>query len=87
MELHGHVLRIDHRVLGAAGVDAEAVYGHDGSGSIEVLIFQFAQCATVYGIRIIRSEQLHIKMIRSGTDFLIRGKTNADLAMLFLRMF
>ena len=76
-----------HFALGGTGMYTSAIDMKLRSGSIEVLIFQFAQCATVYGIRIIRSEQLHIKMIRSGTDFLIRGKTNADLAMLFLRMF
>ena len=56
-------------------------------GGIKILIFQFTQRTTVYGIRIICTEQFYVKMIRSGTDFLIRGETNADLAVLFLRMF
>ena len=28
MELHGHILGVDHGILGAAGVDAETVNGH-----------------------------------------------------------
>ena len=77
---------IFHFALGGTGMHTSAIDMKLRSGSIEVLIFQFAQRTTVYGIRIICTEQLHIKMIRSGTDFLIRGETDADLAVLFLRM-
>ena len=77
---------IFHFAFGGTGMYTSAIDMKLCSCGIKILIFQFAQCATVYGIRIIRSEQLHIKMIRSGTDFLIRGETDADLAVLFLRM-
>ena len=78
---------IFHFALGGTGMYTPAIDMKLCSCGIKILIFQFAQCTTVYGIRIICSEQLHIKMICSGTDFLIRGKTNADPAVFFLRMF
>lgn len=53
------------------------------SGCIKVFIFQFPQRSAVHGVGIIRTEQLHIKMIGSGTHFLIRGKADPDLTMLF----
>ena len=56
------------------------------SGCIKVFIFQFPQRSAVHGVGIIRTEQLHIKMIGSSTHFLIRGKADPDLTMLFLRM-
>ena len=81
VELHGHVLRIDHRVLGAAGVDAEAVHGHDGSGGIEVLIADLADVLTVNGIGVGRAEALDVKQARALADLLIGGEADAELAV------
>ena len=77
---------IFHFAFGGTGMHTSAIYMKLCPGGIKILIFQFTQRTTVYGIRIICTKQFHIKMIRSGTDFLIRGETNADLAVLFLRM-
>ena len=40
VEFHSHILGVEHRVLGTAGVDAEAVDGHDRGSVIPLFIDQ-----------------------------------------------
>ena len=77
---------IFHFTLGGTRMHTPAIDMEFCSGCIKVFIFQFPQRSAVHGVGIIRTEQLHIKMIGSSTHFLIRGKADPDLTMLFLRM-
>ena len=78
MEFHGDVLGVDHDIFGVTGVDVAPVYGHDGGGGVEILIFQLAQGAAVYGIGIVCAECLDIETVCASADLLVRGEADAD---------
>ena len=50
--------------------------GDAGGSGVEVLIFNFAHCAAVGGVGIVRTEALYIKPVRPPADFLIGGKAD-----------
>ena len=51
---------------------------------IEVLVFQVAQVAAVHGVCPLASELLHIEVVCSHTDFLVRVEAHAYIAVLNL---
>ena len=81
VELHRHILGVDHRVLGTAGVDAETVDGHDRGGGVEVLIADLADVLAINGVGVGRAEAGHIKQARALADLLIGGEADAELAV------
>ena len=56
------------------------------SGSVEILIFQFTEVATIHCVSPFASEFLDIEIMCAHADFLIRIEAYADIAMLNLRM-
>ena len=81
MELHGHILGVDHGILGAAGVDAETVNGHNSRGGVEVLIADLAGVLAVDGVGVGGAEALDIKQAGTLADLLVGGKADAQLAV------
>ena len=81
MEFHSHILGVDHRVFGAAGVYAEAVYRHNGSGGVEVFVADFAHVLTVHGVGVSGAEARHVKQAGALADFLVGGKADAQLTV------
>ena len=81
MELHSHILGVDHRVLGTAGVDTEAVDRHDRRSGVEVLIADLADILAVNGVGVGRAEALYIKQACALADLLIGGEADAKLAV------
>ena len=67
-------------------VDIFTFYFDYGQCSIKGLIFKLANFAAVDGIGKISAEFGNIKQVSAAADLLIRGKSQADLAMLDLRM-
>ena len=63
-------------------MNAHALDDDFSSGSIEVLIFQVAQVAAIYGVRPVAAKLLYIEMMRTHTDFLVRIETYADISVL-----
>ena len=61
---------------------AHALDEHLGARSVEVLVFQVAQVAAVYGVRPVAAKLLHVEMMSTHTDFLVRVEAHADIAVL-----
>ena len=64
----------------------QALEDNLSAGGIEILIFQLTDLSTVNRISPITTELLHVEMIGTLSDFLIRGKSDTDLTVLDLRM-
>ena len=60
---------------------------HLGRRSVEILELQFADFSAIHSISPLATELLHIKKMRSHTDFFIGIKAHPDSAMLDFRMF
>ena len=82
LEFHSQSACIHHLALGIACMNAHALDDDFSSGSIEVLIFQVAQVAAIYGVRPVAAKLLYIEMMRTHTDFLVRIETYADISVL-----
>ena len=82
----GHQQRVNHLILCIARVHITSLYPNLCSCSIEILKFQFADFSSVHGISPFRTKFLHIKLVSSQTDFLIRIKTDTNITMLDFRM-
>ena len=81
VELHGNVGSVDHGVLGRAGVHREAVDGHSGSSSVEVLVLDVAGIAAVHRVGKVCAKAGDIEQVGTLADLLVRGKADAQLAM------
>ena len=77
VELHCHVGGVDHSVLGAAGVDGEAVDGDSGRCGVEVLVLDAAHV----GIGEVCAEARDVEERSALADLLIGGKGDAELAV------
>ena len=86
VELHRQQRGVDHRVLGRAGVDAQAVDDNLSSAGVEVFILQLAQLAAVDGVGKVCAKALDVKVVCAAADLLVRGKADLDGAVLDLRM-
>ena len=81
VKFHSHILGVDHRVLRAAGVDTEAVDGHDRGGGVEVLVADLTDILAVNGVGVGCTEALYIKQACALADLLIGGEADAELAV------
>ena len=82
LEFHSQSACIHHLALGIACMNAHALDNDLGSGSIEVLVFQIAQVAAIYGVRPVAAKFLYVEMMCTHTDFLVRIETYSDVAVL-----
>ncbi len=62
------------------------MYRHLCARRVEIFIFQFAKPAAVHRIRIVRTKQFYVKIIRACADFFIRRKTEPDFSVRCLFM-
>ena len=76
-----HQQCIAHFVFGISRMDTLAVDNERGGGGIEILIFQFAECTSVYRVGKFRTEAFHIKMICAAADLLIGCKGDSDVSV------
>ena len=67
-------------------MDTHAFHVDLGTCSIEVLEFQFTNISTIHRVSPFTTELLHVEMMGSHTNLLVRIKGDADVAMLYLRM-
>ena len=81
VELHCHVGGVDHSVLGAAGVDGEAVDGDSGRCGVEVLVLDAAHVAAIDGVGEVCAEARDVEERSALADLLIGGKGDAELAV------
>ena len=82
LEFHSQSACIHHLSLGIARMNAHALDDDLGSGSIEVLVFQVAQVAAIYGVSPVAAKLLYVEMMCTHTDFLVRIETYADISVL-----
>ena len=75
---------IHHLSLGISRMHAHSLDVHLCRSSIEVLVFEVAEVAAVHGISPLASELLHIKVVCSHTDFLVRVEAHAYVTVLYL---
>ena len=79
LDLHADELGVHQDALGAARVHVHTVDRKVGCGGIEVLELYLALDIPVQRVGIIGAEALHVKVLRSPRDLLVRGKADADL--------
>ena len=79
--------RVDHTPLGGTWVYPFSFDMYLSSGSIEALVLQLSYMATIHGISPLSTEFGYIELMWPLAYFLIRGEGDADLSMLYLRMF
>ena len=82
LEFHSQSACIHHLSLGIACMNAHALDDDFSSGSIEVLVFQVAQVAAIYGVSPVAAKLLYVEMMCTHTDFFVRIETYADVAVL-----
>ncbi len=63
LEFHSQSACIHHLALGIACMNAHALDDDLGSGSIEVLVFQVAQVAAIYGVSPVAAKLLYIEVM------------------------
>ena len=83
-QFHSKSVGIDHLTLGISWVHTHSVDSNFRTGSIEVLVFQFSQVATVHGVCPFTSKSLHVEVMGTHTDFLVGIESHAYVAMLNL---
>ena len=85
-KLRSQHIGVHHLVFCIAWVYAYAFDEDLGAGSVEVLELQFPQVATIHGISPVAAELLHVEMMGTHTNLLVRVEGDADLAVLHFRM-
>ena len=86
IELACYASCINHLALCITSVHADAVNGNLSRCSIEVLILQIAYIATIHGVCPLTAELLHIEMVSTLANLLVRVEAYSDLSMLYLLM-
>ena len=76
-KLQSQQLRIDHLVLGRAGMDVATVESDLCRACVEVLVLDAANGTTVGGVGIVCAEALDVKEVGAAADLLVGGE--ADL--------
>ncbi len=61
-----------------------ALERYAGHGSVEILVFQFSDFASVHGVGPVGAEKRYVKLVRALADFLIGVESDADFAVLYL---
>ena len=83
-KFHGKSVGIDHLALCISWVHTHSVDSNLRTGSVEVLVFQFSQVATVHSVCPFTSKSLYVEVMGTHTDFLVGIKSHAYVAMLNL---
>ena len=78
---------VQHLVLGVAGVNANALDGNFGRGSVEVLKLQLTHVAAVHRVGPLAAETLYVEVVGTHPDFLVRVEGHADFAVLYFLVF
>ena len=86
LEFHGHQNRIFHFIFCGTWMNAETVDFYLRRCCVKILVFQFSQSTAINGISHISAKAGHIKEICAAANFLVRGKSDADLAVWDLRV-
>ena len=82
LELYRQSACVHHLALGVACMHAYSLDVNLGTCSVEVLIFQVAQVATVHGVSPVATKLLHVEVMGSHADLLVRIEAHTDVAML-----
>lgn len=78
LELGSHGNCIDHDVLGAAGVNHDALEVDVSVGGVEALVVELAEGLAVDGVSVRGTEFVQVKQACSVTDLLVRDKGNLE---------
>ena len=78
LELGSHGNCVDHDVLGAAGVNHDALEVDVGMGGVEALVVELAESLAVDGIAVRSTEFIQVKQACAVTDLLVRDKCNLE---------
>ena len=70
-----------HLVLGRAWVDVHPVEVHARVGRVEVLVLQLAQLAAIHSVGHRRAEALHVEMVGTLPNLLVRGEAHGNAAV------
>ena len=85
-KLYGQQVGIHHLSLRIAWMHAHTFYIYLGRGGVEVLKLQLAYVAAVHRIGPVTAELLHVEVVCSHADFLVRVESDADGAVLHFGM-
>lgn len=86
LELGSHGDCVDHDVLGAAGVNHDALEVDVGVGGVEALVVELTKGLAVDGIAVCSTEFVQVKQACTVTDLLVRDKRNLERRMSELRV-
>ena len=86
LELGSHGDGVDHDVLGAAGVDHDALEVDIGVSCVEALVVELAESLAVDGISVRGTKFVQVKQACAVTDLLVRDKRNLERRMSELRV-
>ena len=81
LELGSHGDGVDHDVLGAAGVNHDALEVDVGVGGVEALVVELAESLAVDGVAVRCTEFIQVKQACSVTDLLVGNKRNLERRM------
>lgn len=81
LELGSHGNCVDHDVLGAAGVNHDALEVDVGVGGVEALVVELAESLAVDGVAVSCAEFVQVKQACAVTDLLVRDKRNLERRM------
>ena len=74
---------IPHLSFGVTGVDTYTFYIYFGARSIEVLVFQVAQVASIHGVCPVATKLFDIEMMGTHADFLVGIEAHANVSVLY----
>ena len=86
LELGSHGDGIDHDVLGAAGVNHDALEVDVGVSCVEALVVELAEGLAVDGVAVCCAKFVQVKQACTVTDLLVRDKRNLECRMSELRV-
>lgn len=86
LELGSHGNCVDHDVLGAAGVNHDALEVDVGVSCVEALVVKLAESLSVDGIAVSCAKFVQVKQACTVADLLVRDKRNLERRMSELRV-
>ena len=81
VKLHGDGCGVLHNVLGAARVDADAVYADARGGGVKVFVLVHAELTAVHGVAPIARKLPDVQPLRAAADLLVGRKHDAHFAV------
>ena len=86
LELGSHGDGVDHDILGAAGVNHDALEVDIGVSCVEALVVELAESLSVDGVAVSCAKFVQVKQACTVTDLLVRNKRNLERRMCELRV-